>query len=278
MPAERHDLREWRPIREIGEGKQGTASLVQNDRTGQLAVRKISPEYDMLGETPLEMVVLWQILPSSKRISKMIECAQVGDPISGFELVQLIEYYPGGDLQHAVSKYGRPPEDFIWHCFMQIAHALDVIHNRGLQRVVHGDIKPDNIFLDRKFRPEAPWPNLKVGDFGTAVLDEHSTGIFVPCWQGPEIPHVNSKSDIWGLGAIIHFLGHGRPPVLPPPVDFGGSQRDWELLPEARLPKALPPCYSIELNKYMMACLEWDPRARITSRELLGRLTSLARR
>lgn len=277
MPAGRHDLKEWRPIRKIGEGGQGSAMLVQNDRTGELAVRKRSRKYKMMGQVSLEEVILSQILPSSKRINQMIFCALVETP-NGWDLFQLFEYCPGGDLYHAISGPGRPSEDFVWHCFSQLAHALDVIHNRGLQPVVHRDIKPDNIFLEKKLRHEAPWPNLKLGDFGFATLEKHTAQIHMPAYHGPEIPHHSPANDVWGLGAVIHWLCHGRPPTIPRPAGFPGSQLEWELRREARLPQKLPRCYSVELNGYMMACLEWDPRARITSRELVGRLTSLTRR
>lgn len=277
MPAGRQDLSEWRPIRKIGEGSQGSAMLVQNYRTGELAVRKRSREFKMLGQISLEEVILMEILPSSRRINQMIHCALVEDP-GGWNLFQLFEYCPGGDLYHAISGYGRLSEDFIWHCFSQLAHALDVIHNRGSQPVVHRDIKPDNIFLDKKYRHRAPWPNLKLGDFGLATLEKHTAEVHVPAYHGPEIPHQSPAGDVWSLGAVIHWLVHRLPPTIPRPAGFPGLQQEWELLPEARVPQKLPRCYSVELNGYMMACLEWDPRARITSRELEGRLTGLARR
>ena len=270
MPARRSSIAEWHHVRMIGQGGQGTASLVQNMQTGSLAVRKKMTVYELVHDTPLEALILQEILPSSRHIVDMIACGFEPDRNHNVNLVQWFEYCRGGDLQHAVAGAERRlPEDFIWHCFLQIAHALDVIHNCGSQGVVHRDIKPDNIFLEKKYRHEAPWPDLKVGDFGTAVLEEHTEGIHVPCWHGPEIPHLSPAGDIWSLGAIIHWLGHGHPPMRSPPADFRGTQEMWERLPEPRKPKALPRSYSSMLNGYMLACLEWDPRNRISGDELV---------
>ena len=271
MPARGYSIAEWRLIRPIGQGAQGRASLVQHRQTGALAVRKKAEEYDLLDHMPSEPYILQQILPSSRSIVRLMhhEIEQSHNE----DLILWFEYCPGGDLQHAVEGLGgRLPEDFIWHCFTQIAHALDVLHNRGSQPVVHRDIKPDNVFLETPYRHSAPWPNLKVGDFGTAVLEARTAGIHRPCWQGPEIPQFTSAGDIWGLGAIIHWLCHGEPPIRPPPGGFPGSVTDWEKRPEARDVIPLPPLYSSKLNDYMLDCLEWNPSDRISSRWLVDGL------
>ena len=258
---------EWRMIEMIGQGAQARASLVEHKSTGELAVRKKMAHYDLLEDgMPLEPLILREILPSSRNIVTMINHTFEGDDRQGYDLVQWFEYCRGGDLQHAVDELESVPEDFIWHCFEQIAHALDIIHNCGSHRVVHRDIKPDNIFLASKYRHTGPWPNLKVGDFGTATLEEYSTGVHVARWQGPEIPELSAAGDIWSLGAIIHWMAHGRPPMRPPPHDF--TRLTWECLPKARLPQPLPSSYSSKLNNYMLDCLEWNPNDRISSRVL----------
>ena len=273
MPARGYSQAEWRVIRRIGEGAQGRATLVEHRMTGQLAVRKKAEDYDLLDhDMPSEPYILQRILPRSSNIVRMIHYEMGGNSMGSEDLILWFEYCPGGDLQHAVEALGQLSDDFVWHCFIQIARALDTIHNCGSHPVVHRDIKPDNIFLETTYRHHAPWPNLKIGDFGTAVLEENTAGIHVPCWQGPEIPRLTSAGDIWGLGAIIHWLCHGRPPIRPRPSAFPGSAKDWESLPEARKVVPLPRLYSSKLNDYMLDCLEWDPSYRISSRMLVDGL------
>lgn len=255
MPVRGYYLDQWRVVRKIGEGDQGKSTEVMNSN-----------------DRPLEATILQDVLPSSRRIIKLhtfsFEPAGQADDY----LIEWFEYCRGGDLQHAVTHSRRLPEDFIWHCFIQIAEALDVLHNAGSETVVHRDVKPDNIFLEKKYSHEAPWPNIKLGDFGMAVLKERTSGILMPCWQGPEIPLLCPAGDIWGLGAVVHWLGRGYPPVGPRPPDFRGSQLEWEVRPEARKPMDLPDSYSDDLSDYMMACLELDPHDRISSGRLAEHL------
>lgn len=278
MPKRAPHADAWRVVRTVGAGAQGTCVLVQRESDGLLAIRKQVKIYIALDtkRMPLEAVILQDVLPSSKRVIKLLDFSFESSHRHEDGLIEWFEYCRGGDLQAAMervaSRSGSFSEDFIWHCFIQIAEALDVVHNAGSQRVVHRDIKPDNIFLEQKYHDEAPWPNLKLGDFGLATLGKHTTGMFVPCWQGPELPHLSAAGDIWALGAVIHWLAHGTPPIAPRPARFRGSQEEWEMEPMARKPIPLNGLYSSKLNDYMMLCLEWHPNDRISTQELVGHL------
>lgn len=274
MPARGYSLDQWRLVRKIGEGDQGKSTLMERMSDSKLAVRKRINFYELMNsnDKPLEATILQDVLPSSRRIIKLHTFSFEPSRHDNDYLIEWFEYCRGGDLQHAVRHSERLPEDFIWHCFIQIAEALAILHKAGSQTVVHRDVKPDNIFLEAKYRYEAPWPNLKLGDFGMAMLKERTTGVFIPCWQGPEIPLLTPAGDVWGLGAIIHWMGHGCPPIGPRPRDFQGSQLDWEARPEARKPIELSNSYSDHLSDYMMACLEINPNDRPSSAELVEHL------
>ena len=272
MPFRVYHLAEWRNVRTIGESPQGKSTLMERKSNGELAVRKQILRYTIVNRRPLEATILLNILPSSRRIIQATSFSF--EPVRHHDdgLIGWFEFCRGGDLHHAVARFGKLSEDFIWHCFIHIAEALDVVHNAGSRRVVHRDVKPDNIFLEQKYRHVAPWPNLKLGDFGEAVLEEHTNGRFVPRWQGPELPLLSAAGDIWGLGAIVHWLAHGQPPIAPCPRGFCGTRREWESRPAARKPVPLPHSFSSALNEYMMKCLKRDPNDRISSRELVHRL------
>ncbi|KAI4249077.1 MAG: hypothetical protein LQ352_005731, partial [Teloschistes flavicans] len=85
-----------------------------------------------------------------------------------------------GDLGRLYYFYKRNqlilPEAFIWHVFWSIANALchcrhgtnqSRITRPGWDLIVHGDVKPGNIFLTDRQVNEA-YPTVKLGDFGTA--------------------------------------------------------------------------------------------------------------
>ncbi len=98
-----------------------------------------------------------------------------------------------------------------------IADALDAAHRAG---VVHRDLKPDNVFLV----PEADGGySPRLLDFGVAKLcpDEigikTATGVAIgtPRYMSPEQcrgKHVDHRTDIYALGAMIHQMLTGEPP------------------------------------------------------------------
>ena len=243
MPTRGHIGGGWLEIREIGEGGQGVASLVENVETGQVAVRKEVTDFQMIGDTPMEAAILQEILPPSRRIVEMLDVSCVPTGYRDMKIIAWFEYCRGGDLQDAIDRHGRPSEDFIWHCFIQIAEALNHVHNAGSRKVAHRDLKPDNIFLEQKYRPEGPWPNLKLGDFGSAVIEER---------RHPEQLLPGRASDMENLGAVIYWMGHG---------EFPPGSPAWR-------PTHLPRQYSRELSEYMLDCLELGPKGRMSSRIL----------
>ena len=94
--------------------------------------------------------------------------------------------------------------------FAQMICALKHLHDR---RVVHRDIKAENVFLTRD-------NFIKLGDFGISRTLESSiacaqTKIGTPYYLSPEIccdqPY-NRKSDIWTLGVLLYYLCALRPP------------------------------------------------------------------
>jgi NIMA (never in mitosis gene a)-related kinase len=118
----------------------------------------------------------------------------------------LMEYVDGGDLSQAIKQRGTKPftEEEIMSIFIQLVLGLQYIHDR---KIVHRDIKPQNIFLTRV-------GVAKIGDFGVAraldgTHDLCQTVIGTPYYLSPEVwsnePY-NSQTDIWSLGCILYEL------------------------------------------------------------------------
>jgi eukaryotic-like serine/threonine-protein kinase len=70
----------------------------------------------------------------------------------------VMEYLPGGSLDDVLRAHGAQPPRQVFTWLEQAGRALDTAHARG---VVHRDVKPGNLMLDRE-------RNVHVADFGIA--------------------------------------------------------------------------------------------------------------
>ena len=152
-----------------------------------------------------------------------------------------MEHVDGEDLARRVSRDGPLPVRDAIRIGIQAARALAEAHVHG---IVHRDVKPHNILVtqaggERDF--------VKVVDFGIARRLDQDGGLTREGWIGgtpsyisPEAAQgrpADTRSDVYGLGAVLHFLVTGEPPAARRAID--------------------PP-----LGAIVARCLEADPAAR----------------
>jgi serine/threonine protein kinase len=172
-----------------------------------------------------------------------------------------MEYLDGINLQTLVERYGPQPEERVIHILRQICGSLYEAHSLGL---VHRDIKPANIMFNRRGgEPDV----VKVLDFGLvkAVDDKKQTDLTsanaltgTPLYMSPEAiqspQSVDSRSDIYAVGAVGYFLLTGQP-VFSASNIVELCQHHVTRSPDPpslRLGKQVSP----ELEAAIMACLE----------------------
>jgi serine/threonine-protein kinase len=150
-----------------------------------------------------------------------------------------------------------------------IADAAEAIQYAHEQGVIHRDLKPGNILIDRHGR-------TLVTDFGLAKrLDTHTPGQSHPDqiigtleYMAPEQVDrrwgpIAPASDIYGLGATLYALLTGRPP-------FVGSNK-LDLLRQVGSDEPPPPVRKLcagmppKLEAICLKCLQKDPADRYTS-------------
>ena len=273
------ELENYKQVGHVGSGGYGNCLLLQKRSNMTLRVCKIQKRSKDISE-PLEIEILRDILYDHPRIVRLHEA------ITHTHTMQLyFDYYPGGDLfklmAHYFEEWQGVPESFIWHCFLQISEGLAYIHHgydrRQLggsppasdwQPIIHGDIKPENIFLGPPTPDSHGYPSLVLGDFGLATVDE------IPVagtwkWQPPELPMTSKKADVWALGAVVHALAHeGRAPLRHRPD--GMHPQDFYSWPRARQRMSLLGNYTTELHELVIhGTLEFNPQARPSSLEVL---------
>jgi tRNA A-37 threonylcarbamoyl transferase component Bud32/Tol biopolymer transport system component len=125
----------------------------------------------------------------------------------------VMRYMSGGSLSEMIRK-GRFSLRDAALIIERLASALDHAHSKG---IIHRDIKPDNVLFDASNNPY-------LSDFGVAKLTEAAVSatdasaneaMGTAAYISPEQARgedVDSRADVYGLGAILYEMLTGEPP------------------------------------------------------------------
>lgn len=178
-------------------------------------------------------------------------------------LYLVMAYVDGGSLSDLIRR-GAMPLAEVQNYFEQVAGALDYAHR---QNVIHRDIKPDNILLDRE-------GHALLADFGIAkmVQDASTTSITgtgglvgTPAYMSPEqaqgLP-VDNRTDVYSLGVVVYEMLTGRQPFeAETPMQLVFQHITAPVPPLTQLSGDVPP----ELDPVMQRALAKDPTERYAS-------------
>ena len=124
----------------------------------------------------------------------------------------VMEYLDGDDLKTKMKKGQRFSDSDLIKWWNQLVDALKYTHSKG---VVHRDIKPGNIFVDKD-------DNIKLLDFGIAKVRESisatqtgqklGTLMYMSPEQVKDSKHIDYHTDIYSLAVTYVHLVTGRKP------------------------------------------------------------------
>jgi serine/threonine protein kinase len=203
-----------RIIRELGRGAVGTVYLATHQTLQiEVALKVLSPSLSMDNPGLAERFIREAQLAARIRHPNVIAVMDAAhDEATGLYYI-VMEYVGGGSLSWHL-RHGPLPEAKALGIVTGIAHALVIAEEN---RIVHRDIKPDNIMLDLR-------GTAKLADLGLAkhAIDSHLSltlgGSFMgtPAYMSPEQARdakiADTRDDIYSLGASFYECLTGEPP------------------------------------------------------------------
>jgi hypothetical protein len=210
-------LRRYALVRSLGGGGMGTVYLVSDGSGRQYALKTIrtsstaDPEARRRFERETEMTLTLD----HPNIARTFEA----DCTSDGTFYMVSEYCPHGSLAAQLQRRGPLPVDAAIYWMIGAARGLD--HAWSEHRVIHRDIKPDNLLVGEDLR-------LKIVDFGIArqselAVDQLTTaGMIVGSvrYMSPEQAYhpteVDNGADLYSLGATFYHLLAGVAPFEGP--------------------------------------------------------------
>jgi tRNA A-37 threonylcarbamoyl transferase component Bud32 len=150
---------------------------------------------------------------SAGRVSdhpSVVDLYDAGVTVDGHPYL-VMELCTGGSYADRLKRQGRLDAGEVCAVGIAIAGALDAAHRSG---VLHRDVKPGNILIDRLGRP-------RLADFGLAAAlnpdGEMSVTVdaLTPAFASPEalcLEPPTEQGDVYSLAATLYTLAAGRPP------------------------------------------------------------------
>jgi serine/threonine protein kinase len=198
----------------LGRGGMGAvykADHKELDRTVAIKIlpSKLSKDPEFTERFRREAKVLAQL--SHPNIVQIFDLGTQGEI-----LYLAMEYVDGVNIRDVLQTQELKPEQAL-HIVPRLCEALEYAHSKG---VVHRDIKPDNILLDKEGNP-------KVADFGLAKIVRGDTppgtltrtglAMGTPDYMAPEqreeTKNVDHRADIYSMGVVLYEMLTGKLPI-----------------------------------------------------------------
>jgi serine/threonine protein kinase/Tfp pilus assembly protein PilF len=262
-----HEFGDYELLEEIGRGGQGVVYRARQKSLNRTVALKVIG----LGR--------WASTPHLKRFRHEAEAAaRLEHPqiVPIYEIGERdgscyysMKFVEGGQLDELVRREPVSPRH-AGELLVKIARTVQFAHERG---ILHRDIKPGNILLDRHGEPH-------LTDFGLARLIEQESTITnsfdvmgTPSYMAPEqatghTKELTAAADVYALGAVFYQMLTGQPPFA------GGTTYETIRLvleTEPRNPRLWSPKVDVDLATICLKCLEKDPKKRYETAEALAR-------
>ncbi|GBE88280.1 kinase-like protein [Sparassis latifolia] len=254
------DLYHFDLNRAVGRGAFGKVRIVEHKQTKQLYALKYIDKARCLKQKAVANII------QERRLLEEIDHPFVVNLRYAFQDDEncffVLDLMLGGDLRFHLERLGRIPENVVQFWTAELSSALAYLHR---QRIIHRDIKPDNILLDAM-------GHVHITDFNVAIHYSerrlHTSVAGSMAYMAPEI--VGRKGytwwiDWWSMGVVIWELLFRRRP-------FDGrtheKMKSSIMKDPIKLPSIADQYCSPEGQDVIMQLLDRNPRTRLGCKSL----------
>lgn len=215
QPREVHFVlqKRYEVVSHLGQGGMGTVYMARDMRLANryCVVKKLRDDFfrEEDKQKALEFFKREADVLSPLKHQNIVSILDTFEEDENYYLV--MEYVEGENLHQMLNQRGEPfPEEQVLQWAIQIADVLHFLHSNE-PKVIYRDLKPSNVMIDTKDR-------VKLVDFGIArpyAEDSDNTHVVSAGYSPPEQywGAADPRSDIYALGATMHFLLTGQEPL-----------------------------------------------------------------
>jgi WD40 repeat protein/serine/threonine protein kinase len=259
----------------LGAGTFGVVYLARDERLGRNVALKL-PRSTVLNDPNLKH----RFLREAEALARLdhpniVPVFEAGEYDGTCYLA--VAFCDGPSLAEWLQARGSPLEP---RMAARVALALaDAVAHAHARQILHRDIKPGNVLLDRPTAGSELEFTPRLTDFGLAKIAEqpshatlHGMVFGTPNYMAPEqaaghLERIGPATDVYALGAVLYELLAGQPPIV------GSSQIDTlrrVLIDDPPPLRRKNPTAPEDLEAIVMKCLDKSPARRYGTAEELA--------